>query len=113
MDCYGLGVNVKFCPKCGALLLPKEGILQCRCGYSQEIGEEEKEGYVLEEKPKELQDIPVIEEDLQQMPTVRTSCKRCGNTEAYYWMVQTRGADEPATKFFRCTKCKYTWREYD
>ncbi|MFX1553684.1 MAG: hypothetical protein ACFFBV_07130 [Promethearchaeota archaeon] len=22
-----------------------------------------------------------------------------------------RGADEPSTHFFRCTKCKYTWRE--
>ncbi|MBI2112883.1 transcription factor S, partial [Candidatus Woesearchaeota archaeon] len=25
---------------------------------------------------------------------------------------QTRGADEPETRFFRCTKCNYTWREY-
>ncbi|RJQ19012.1 hypothetical protein C4580_05525, partial [Candidatus Woesearchaeota archaeon] len=21
-------------------------------------------------------------------------------------------ADEPATRFFKCTKCKHTWREY-
>ncbi len=113
MDCNGLGDFVEFCPKCGALLLPKEGLLQCRCGYSKEIGEKEKEKYVLQEKPEELREIPVIEEEIQQMPTVRAECKRCGNTEAYYWMLQTRGADEPATKFFRCTKCKYTWREYD
>lgn len=104
---------MEFCPKCGALLLPKEGLLQCRCGYKKEIGEKEKEMYTLDEKPKEPREIPVIEEEIQQMPTVKSDCRRCGNTEAYYWMVQTRGADEPATKFFRCTKCKYTWREYD
>ncbi|MFQ5975465.1 MAG: hypothetical protein ACE5J5_04000 [Candidatus Hydrothermarchaeales archaeon] len=22
-----------------------------------------------------------------------------------------RGADEPETRFFRCTKCKFTWRD--
>ncbi|RLG10996.1 MAG: transcription factor S, partial [Thaumarchaeota archaeon] len=40
-------------------------------------------------------------------------CPKCGNREAYYWAVQTRSADEPMTRFFRCTKCGYTWREYD
>jgi DNA-directed RNA polymerase subunit M len=104
---------VEFCPECGSLLLPKEGVLQCRCGYTKKIGEEEKEKYNLEEKPKEPREIPIIEEELQQMPTVKADCRECGNTVAYYWMLQTRGADEPATKFFRCTKCKHTWREYD
>jgi DNA-directed RNA polymerase subunit M len=104
---------VEFCPECGGLLLPKEGLLQCRCGYSKKIGKEEKERYTLQEKPKEAREIPVIEEEVQQMPTAKAECRKCGNTEAYYWMLQTRSADEPATKFFRCTKCKYTWREYD
>ncbi|MEM4865380.1 MAG: hypothetical protein QXY09_02690 [Acidilobaceae archaeon] len=26
--------------------------------------------------------------------------------------MQTRAADEPPTRFYRCTKCGYTWREY-
>ncbi|MCK4973458.1 MAG: transcription factor S, partial [Candidatus Heimdallarchaeota archaeon] len=29
------------------------------------------------------------------------------------WMVQTRSADESPTRFFRCTACGETWREYD
>lgn len=104
---------MEFCPECGTLLLPKKGKLQCRCGYTKEIGDQEKEKYGLEEKPQESREIPVIEEEIQQMPTVRVECRKCGNMVAYYWMLQTRSADEPATKFFRCTKCKHTWREYD
>ncbi len=92
--------------------MPKEGVLQCRCGYTREIGKKEKEKYTLEEKPEESKEIPVIEEEFHLMPTVRIDCKKCGNTEAYYWMVQTRAGDEPATKFYRCTKCKHTWRDY-
>ncbi|MCD6114052.1 MAG: transcription factor S, partial [Thermoprotei archaeon] len=40
-------------------------------------------------------------------------CPKCGNREAYVWMMQTRAADEPPTRFYRCTKCGYTWREYE
>ncbi len=113
MDCNGLGGSVEFCPECGTLLMPKEGVLQCRCGYRREMGKKEKEKYTLEEKPQEPKEIPVIEEEIQQMPTVKADCRKCGNTEAYYWMLQTRSGDEAATKFYRCTKCKHTWREYD
>lgn len=88
-------------------------MLRCRCGYTKDIGEEVKEKYNLEEKTEEAKEIMIVEEELQQMPTCKADCRRCGNTTAYYWMLQTRGADEPSTKFFRCTKCKYTWRDYD
>ncbi len=37
-------------------------------------------------------------------------CPKCGNTQANWWMVQTDSADEPSTQFFRCTKCRHTWR---
>jgi len=39
-------------------------------------------------------------------------CPKCGNNQVYVWQVQTRGADESSTQFFRCTKCGYTFREY-
>ena len=38
-------------------------------------------------------------------------CPKCGHKEAETWQRQIRGADEPMTHFFRCVKCKYTWRE--
>lgn len=46
------------------------------------------------------------------MPKTNVECSKCGNKEAYWWTEQTRAADEPETQFFRCTKCRYTWREY-
>ena len=45
-------------------------------------------------------------------PTVKIDCEKCGHDEAVGWMFQTRSADEPTTRFYRCQKCKYTWRDY-
>jgi len=42
----------------------------------------------------------------------RFACPKCGNDEAFFWTAQMRAADEAETRFFRCTKCKHTWREY-
>ena len=42
----------------------------------------------------------------------KEKCPKCGNMEAYSWQRQTRGGDEPATRFYRCVKCSKTWREY-
>jgi DNA-directed RNA polymerase subunit M len=39
-------------------------------------------------------------------------CDDCGNTVAYYTIKQTGSADEPPTRFFKCTDCGYRWREY-
>ena len=36
----------------------------------------------------------------------------CGLGKARFWLVQTRASDEPETKFFKCEKCKHTWRDY-
>jgi len=44
--------------------------------------------------------------------TIKIECEKCGNDEAVWWMLQTRSADEPTTQFYRCTKCRYTWRDY-
>jgi transcription factor S len=49
----------------------------------------------------------------ETLPVTKAECKKCGNVMAYYWMMQTRSADEPSTRFYRCTKCNHTWREYE
>ncbi len=38
-------------------------------------------------------------------------CPKCSHGAAYFMEVQTRSADEPATLFYRCEKCKHNWRE--
>jgi len=106
---------MQFCPKCGLVCVSKrekdKTILVCRkCGYKIkdykpiEISEE------IEKKP--LDDVVLIEEKKEALPKIRLICPKCGNKEAVWWMVQTRGIDESSTQFYRCTKCGYTWRDY-
>ncbi len=101
-----------FCPECGSILRPKEKagkkILFCSCGYNKVPGEESAE---IKEKAPEIKKIEVIEQ-LETNPKIKIKCEKCNNNVAYYWTQQTRGADEPETRFFKCTKCKHTWREY-
>lgn len=52
------------------------------------------------------------EKDASITPVIAANCPKCGNKEAYFWTSQTRSGDEAETRFFRCTKCKHTWREY-
>lgn len=98
-----------FCPKCSSLLrLKKEKekrFLLCSCGYR-----EEKRIEVKEEIPAGKK-IGVIEKT-EILPETEAECPNCGNKKAYYWMQQTRAADEAETRFFKCQKCSHVWREY-
>lgn len=101
-----------FCSNCGSILRPKEKAgkktLFCSCGFSK-VPEEETAK--LREKVKEIKKIEVVEQ-IEIHPKIKINCGKCNNNAAYYWTQQTRGADEPETRFFKCTKCSYTWREY-
>jgi len=48
----------------------------------------------------------------EDLPIVNEDCPECGHDKAYFWTKQTRASDEPETKFYRCVKCRKTWREY-
>ena len=56
------------------------------------------------------------EDDMKQAKglesTIKIDCEKCHNQEGVWWTFQTRSADEPETKFYRCTKCNHTWRDY-
>jgi transcription factor S len=54
----------------------------------------------------------VIEGRGPTLPTANEQCPKCGNGTAYWVLRQTRGADEPETRIFECTKCGHKWREY-
>ena len=82
-----------------------------KCGFQSETGGT----IVAPEKTTSHPQIRVIgdkEKSLRTMPTERVDCPKCGNREAYWWLLQTRSGDEPATQFYRCTKCEHTWRSY-
>ncbi|MFQ5815360.1 MAG: transcription factor S [Candidatus Hydrothermarchaeaceae archaeon] len=100
-----------FCDKCGALVLPRDKKLVCtNCGDKKEILNTKE--FKLIQKNKKKNKLLIVDEEIRTKPTVAVECAKCGNNLAEWWLRQTRGADEPETRFFRCTKCKYTWREY-
>ena len=86
--------NMEFCPKCGSMLMPKEGIIKCACGYEKSLTKNDlDEQYRFEgEKNKDLEVI-VTDNNNVALPTTRI-----------------RSADEAPTNFIRCAKCGNTWR---
>ena len=104
-----------FCPKCSALLVPKEvkgkKLIVCSCGYSEKA---EGDMSIKESVAKSDRKLEVVgEQDENTLPIADEEiCSKCNNKGAYYWFIQTRSADEPETRFLKCTECKHTWREY-
>ncbi|MCS3923713.1 transcription factor S [Methanosalsum natronophilum] len=104
---------MEFCPKCKSLMYPKEGEMSCKkCGYVK-ISETDKTELV-SKTSRDNSDVTVLEEDTDiGLPTTNARCPECGHNLAYWWLRQLRSADESETRFFKCTKCQKTWREYD
>lgn len=101
---------MQFCPKCGSVLIEKNRGMGClRCNYKSNS----KIKIEVSEKIQKTPEIGVItDKDTDVFPVTNAVCEKCKNKEAYFWTSQTRAGDEAETKFFRCTKCKHTWREY-
>ena len=90
---------------------PVEGYWVCTnkaCGLKKAM---DGTGTVITET-KEERKIMVIDENIETLPKTRVECPKCGNNEAYWVIRQTRAADEPETRIYKCTKCGHTWREY-
>ena len=106
---------MQFCPKCHTILLPikkrNKTVMKCQaCNYTSK----KKENIILKEEIKLAKEdkIEVIDKNITTLPKTEMECPKCHHNRAYYWLVQTRAADEAATRFFRCTKCGHCWREY-
>ena len=101
---------MQFCPKCGSILVQKKKRFACqKCNYFSK----EKLKISTSENVGNHSKINVLhEKDSNVWPITSAICPKCGNDQAFFWSTQTRSADEAETRFFRCTKCKHTWREY-
>ena len=101
---------MEFCPKCGTILMQKVKNYTCpKCNYTKK----EKVKIQSSEKMAKFQEMGVLKEkDTDLLPVIAAICEKCGCKEAYFWSSQTRSADEAETRFFKCKKCKHTWREY-
>jgi DNA-directed RNA polymerase subunit M len=61
---------------------------------------------------REDREILVVDEKTATLPKTKAECPKCGHNEAYWVLRQTRAADEPETRIYRCIKCEHSWREY-
>ena len=112
---------MKFCPKCETRMRSKfeEGVVICpKCGLSVDRQENEplnEEKKLMSSQKSMLESslkVMDAENDPYTLPTTNIECSHCGNNTAFWWMLQTRSADEATTQFYRCTKCNHTWRNY-
>jgi DNA-directed RNA polymerase subunit M len=100
-------MEIDFC-ECGGMMVPDGNKIKCRsCG---KIIEKKMEAKIVSQSEKK--DVVIFENNEPDLPKTEKQCEQCGNNEAYFWLIQTRAGDEPPTQFFRCTACKYVWREY-
>jgi transcription factor S len=86
-----------------------------KCGFKARRMEEEgrrKEQELSKNAGQEVS-LKVMDGDtVEALPTTSIECPECKNGTAFWWMLQTRSADEATTQFYRCTKCSHTWRNY-
>ena len=104
-----------FC-KCGGLLVPKKGksatALVCRkCGKSSAKKGKVTISETIHDQKKKVAVIGKGESQTD-LPSTHILCPECEHGEAFWWMQQTRSADEPPTMFYKCKKCHHSWRSY-
>ena len=101
---------MEFCEKCGSVMM-----VTGDCGTCAACGHKVRKKMKIEasEKIKKTDSIAVIKEDSESTnPIVQIDCPKCDSNKAYFWTMQTRAGDESETKFYKCVKCKHTWRKY-
>ncbi|MEM1938535.1 MAG: transcription factor S [Acidilobaceae archaeon] len=111
---------VSFCPNCGGLLQVRRNKdtieLYCpKCNYTLDTKNQLLQPTKVEVKrnPKDRTIVVASKRQLATLEEVKgVICPKCGHDKAYFWMMQTRAADEPPTRFYRCIRCNHTWREY-
>ncbi|KAI8871037.1 hypothetical protein GQ42DRAFT_8946 [Ramicandelaber brevisporus] len=107
-----------FCPSCSNLLLLQSGnsgsnTFQCQtCPYMYEISPENPLVSRTTLKRKELDDILGGSKAWENVDKTQILCPSCNHTEAYFFQLQTRSADEPMTTFYRCAnkQCAKDWK---
>lgn len=91
------------CPKCGWRQTPKQNPIIVKGNDERRIDKLDDLGIIEDPMKYEMQIWPIDDQ---------VYCGKCGNRGAYYYLRQTRKADEPTTAFYTCTnsKCKNKWK---
>jgi DNA-directed RNA polymerase subunit M len=108
---------MQFCDDCGTMMVSQDGTMVCTnddCGAREEQDTERAAAFVSTESQTDG-DVIETEEDanFEGKPTATdVVCEECDAREAWYTIKQTGSADEPPTRFFKCTECGHRWRGY-
>jgi len=95
-------------------MMSSGGQLKCRkCGYIRKIESTDNMTKKRERVEKEIMIVDDEGEKIRTLPTIQIKCPKCGNNLAFWWLRQLRAADESEVRFFKCTECDHTWRQYD
>jgi DNA-directed RNA polymerase subunit M len=95
-------------------MISSGGQLKCRkCGYIRKIDENDQMQIRKKQSAKEILIVDDEGEKVRTLPTIQIRCPKCENNLAFWWLRQLRAADESEVRFFRCTECSHTWRQYD
>jgi DNA-directed RNA polymerase subunit M len=106
-----------FCPKCGSMMSPREEkgkkYFACSCGYNTKNAGAAAPKATLKEvmKGSRKEKVAVVSDADTTLPLTEEQCPRCKHPHAFWWTKQMRASDEPETKFLKCEKCKYVWRD--
>ncbi len=100
-----------FCPECGSFMKSSGDEWECKnCGEVKKKSEDDDDK--IRSEKEEKKETVVVEDDESTLPKTKVRCPNCDNNEAYWRLEQTRAADEPETRIYRCTECGHNWREY-
>jgi DNA-directed RNA polymerase subunit M len=90
-------------------MFPNGGVFKCsRCGNEQGT-DGANQSFVTKTRDREMM---IIDSAAPTLPKTKVECPKCGHNEAFWVLRQTRAADEPETRIYRCVKCSHSWREY-
>lgn len=93
-------------------MISSAGQLKCRkCGCIRDFNGTDTVTIKTTRSQKEI--TIVDDKPMATLPTIAIRCPKCGHNSAFWWLRQLRAADESEVRFFRCTECDHTWRQYD